>query len=102
MLIDLAVEGFTERDGVPRAFFVRRIRGAIRGKPKVQAIEKMKTRGIDQTMGIGPILGTEEYGGGEDAPETLNHSPIVASIGSKAEEIEHLKGSFKADDATVL
>jgi len=46
MLVDLLVEGFTEGNGVAGVCFVRRSRGAIGGKPKVEAVEKMKTRPI--------------------------------------------------------
>ena len=48
------------------------------------------------------ILGAEEDGRCEDSLKTLNNSPIMAPIGSEAEEIEHLKGSFKVDGATFL
>ena len=48
------------------------------------------------------ILGAEEDGRCEDSLETLNNSPVVSPVGSEAEEIEHLKGSFKVDGATFL
>ncbi len=34
--------------------------------------------------------------------EALNNSPLVTSVGSKTEEVEHLNGSRKADDAAFL
>jgi hypothetical protein len=102
MLVDLLVEGFTEGDGVAGAILGRGTLGMIWGKPKAEAIEKVKTRRIDQPMGIGMILGAEEDGGGEDPLEALNHPPVMATVRSKAEEIEHLSGCVKADDATFL
>ena len=48
------------------------------------------------------ILRAEEDGRREDSLKTLNNSPIMATIGSEAEEIEHLKGSFKVDGAAFL
>jgi len=62
----------------------------------------MKTRGIYQRICIGLILGAEEDGRCEDSLKALNNSPIMATIGSEAEEIEHLKGGFKVDGATFL
>jgi hypothetical protein len=47
MLVDLVVERFTEGDGVASVLADRRSLGVIRRKPKVEAVEKMKTRRID-------------------------------------------------------
>ena len=62
----------------------------------------MKTRGINQRISIRVILGAEEDGRCEDSLKALNNSPIMATVGSEAEEIEHLKGSFKVDGAAFL
>ena len=77
-------------------------RSMVRSKPEVNAIKKMKAQGINQRIRIRIILGAEEDGGCEDSLETLNDSPVVSPVGSEAEEIEHLKGSFKVDDAAFL
>jgi hypothetical protein len=45
---------------------------------------------------VGVILSAEEDGRCEDSLKALNNSSIMATIGSEAEEIEHLKGSFNA------
>ena len=62
----------------------------------------MKTRGIHQQFSFRMILGAEEDGRCEDSLKALNNSPIMATVGSEAEEIEHLKGSFKVDGAAFL
>jgi hypothetical protein len=102
MLVDLAVEGFAERDGVSGAIFDRRARGMIWGKPQVEMIKKVKTRRIDQAIRIGVIVGAEEDRGCEDSLEALNHPSIMTTIGSKTKEIEHLEGSIKADGTAFL
>jgi hypothetical protein len=76
--------------------------GILWSKPKVNAIEKMKARRIDQPIGIRTILRAEEDRGCEDSLEALNHSPIMTTIGCKTEEIKHPKGSFKVDGAAFL
>jgi hypothetical protein len=48
MFVDLIVEGFTEGDGVAGVLFGGRSPGVIRRIPKAKAVEKMKTRRIDQ------------------------------------------------------
>ena len=62
----------------------------------------MEARRINQGIGIGTILRPEEDRRCEDSLETLNNSPIMATVGSEAEEIEHLKGSVKVDGAAFL
>lgn len=74
----------------------------VRTKPKVDAIKELKTRRINERVGIGKILRAEEDGRCEDSPETLNHSLKMATVGREANEIEHLKGSFKVDDPAFL
>ena len=96
MLVDLIVECFAENDGVAGAILGSGSRRVVSSKPEVNSIKKMKTRGIHQQISIRMILGAEEDGRCEDSLKTLNNSPIMATIGSEAEEIEHLKGSFKA------
>jgi hypothetical protein len=102
MLVDLIVKRFAENDGVVGAILGSGSRSVVRGKPEVNAIKKMKTRGINQPISIRIILGAEEDRCCEDSLETLNDSPIMATVGSESEEIEHLKGSIKVDDATFL
>ena len=102
MLIDFFVESFAEGDNISAAILGLGTLGAVRSKPKVDAIKKMKTRGIHQRISIGLILGAEEDGRCEDSLKALNNSPIMATVGSEAEEIEHLKGSFKVDGAAFL
>jgi len=102
MSVDLVVEGFAEDDGVFGAVFGSGSLRVVRGKPKVDAIKKMKTRGIHQQISVRMILGAEEDGRCEDSLKALNNSPIMATVGSEAEEIEHLKGSFKVDGAAFL
>jgi hypothetical protein len=60
MLIDFIVEGFAEGDSISAAIFGSGTVGAVRGKPKVDAIEKMKARRINEGIGIGMILRPEE------------------------------------------
>ena len=74
----------------------------VRGKPKAGAIKKMKTPRINQRVSTGVILSAEEDGSCEDWLKAQDDSPIMAAVGSEAEEIEHLKGSLKADGATFL
>ena len=62
----------------------------------------MKTRCIEQEIRIGVIVGAEEDRCYEDSLEALNNSSVVTAIGSKVEEFQHLKGSFKMDCATFL
>ena len=69
MLVDLIVERFAENDGVARAILSSGSRSVVRSKPEVNAIKKMKTRGIYQPIGIGVILGSEEDGRCEDSLE---------------------------------
>ena len=76
--------------------------GAVGCKPEVNAIKKMKTRGIHQQISIRTILRAEEDGRCEDSLKALNNSPIMATVGSEAEEIEHLMGSLKVDGAAFL
>jgi hypothetical protein len=102
MLIDFVVEGFAEGDGVSDAIVGLGSLAVVGSKPKVEAIKKMKTRGINQRIGVGVILGSEEDGRCEDSLKALNHSPIMATVGSEPEEIEHLKGSVKVDGAAFL
>jgi hypothetical protein len=68
----------------------------------VDAIEKMEARRINERVGIGTILRPEEDRRCEDSLKALNHSLIMATVGSEPEEIEHLKGSFKVDGAAFL
>jgi hypothetical protein len=102
MLIDFVVEGFAEGDSISAPIPRRGTVGAVGCEPEVNAIKKMKTRGIHQQISIRMILGAEEDGCREDSLKALNNSPIMAAIGGEAEEIEHLKGSIKVDDATFL
>jgi tRNA-binding EMAP/Myf-like protein len=102
MLIDFIVEGFAEGDNISVAILGPGTLGAVRSKPKVDAIKKMKTRGIHQQISIGMILGAEEDGCCEDSLKALNNSPVMATVGSEAEEIEHLKGGLKVDGAAFL
>jgi hypothetical protein len=102
MLIDFVVEGFAEGDNISAAILGPGTLGAVRGKPKVDAIKEMKPRGIHQQISIRMIPGAEEDGRCEDSLKTLNHSPIMATVGCEPKEIEHLKGSFKVDDAAFL
>ena len=102
MLIDFFVESFAEGDNISAAILGLGTLGAVRSKPKVDAIKKMKTRGIHQQISIRMILGAEEDGRCEDSLKALNNSPIMATVGSEAEEIEHLKGSLKVDGAALL
>jgi uncharacterized protein YbgA (DUF1722 family) len=62
MLVDLIVEGFAEDDGVSGTILGSGSFTVVRSKPEVNAIKKMKTRGINQRIGIGMILGAEEDG----------------------------------------
>jgi hypothetical protein len=102
MLVDFVVEGFAEGEGVSGAILGSGSLTVVRSKPKMEAIKKMKTRRINQRISVGVILGAEEDGRREDSLKSLNNSPIMATIGSEAEEIEHLKGSFKVDGAAFL
>jgi hypothetical protein len=102
MLVDLIVEGFAEDDGVSGATLGSGSLAVVRSKPKVDAIKKMKTRGINQRISIGVILGAEKDGCCEDSLKALNNSPIMTTVGSEAEEIKHLKGSVKVDGAAFL
>ena len=102
MLIDFIVEGFAEGDIISTAILGPGTFGAVRSKPKVDAIKKMKTRGIDHRIRIGVILGAEEDRGCENSLESLNHPSIMAPIGSETKEIEHLEGSIKADGTALL
>jgi hypothetical protein len=102
MLVDLIVECFAENDGVAGTILGSGSRSVVRSKPEVNAIEKMKTRGIRQQISIRMILGAEEDGRCEDSLKALNNSPIMTTVGSEAEEIEHLKGSLKVDGAAFL
>ena len=102
MLIDFFVESFAEGDNICAAILGPGTFGAVRSKPKVDAIKKMKTRGIDHRIRIGVNLGAEEEGRCEDSLKALNHSPVMTTIGSKTKEIEHLDGSIKADDTAFL
>ena len=102
MLVDLIVERFAENDGVAGDILGSGSRSVVRTKPEVNAIKKMKTRGVNQRISIGVILGAEEDSRCEDSLKALDNSPIMATIGSEAEEIEHLKGSFKVDGAAFL
>jgi hypothetical protein len=102
ILIDFVVEGFAQCDGVSGAIVGLGSLAVVGSKPKVEAIKKMKTRGIHQRISIGTILGAEEDGRCEDSLKSLNNSPIMTTIGSEAEEIEHLKGSLKVDGAAFL
>jgi hypothetical protein len=90
MLVDLIVERFAENDGVAGAILGSGSLSVVRGKPKVDAIKKMKARGIRQQISIRMIPGAEEDGRCEDSLKTLNHSPIMATVGCEPEEIEHL------------
>ena len=102
MFIDLVVEGFAQGDGVGGVILGRRSLGMIWGEPQVEMIEKVKSRGINQAIHIGVIVGAEEDRGCEDSLEALNHPTIMTTIGRKSEEIEHLDGSLKADGAAFL
>ena len=102
MLVDLIVERFAEDDGVAGAIRGSGSRSVVRSKPEVNAIKKMKTRGIHQQISIRMIMGAEEDGRCEDSLKALNNSPVMATVGSEAEEIEHLKGSLKVDGAALL
>lgn len=102
VLVDFIIEGFAEGDGISVTILGSESLGVVRCKPKVDAIKKMKTRGINQRISIGMILRAEEDGRCEDSLETLNHSPIVATVGSEPEEIEHLEGSVKVDGAAFV
>ena len=102
MLVDLVEEGFAQGDRVDGITLGRRTLDVIWGKPKVEMIEKVKTRRINQAIRIGVIVGAEEDRCCEDSLEALNHSPIMTTIGCKTKELEHLEGSFKADDTAFL
>ena len=82
MLVDLIVERFAENDRVAGAILGSGRPSVVRGKPEVNAIKKMKTRGISQRVGIGVILGAEENGRCEDSLKALNNSPIMATVGT--------------------
>src|ERR1035441_1940118 len=99
MLVDLIVEGFAEDDGVAGAILGSGSRSAVRSKPEVNAIKKMKTRRINQRIAIGMILGAKEDVRCEDPLKALDNSSIMTTVGSEAEEIEHLKGGFQVDGA---
>jgi hypothetical protein len=60
MLINFIVEGFAEGDGVSGAILGLENLGTVRSKPKVDAVEKMKTRGIDQGIAFGMVMRPEE------------------------------------------
>ena len=62
----------------------------------------MNTRRIKQRISTGVILSAEEAGSCKDSLKALDDSPIMAAVGSEAEEIEYLKGSLKEDGATFL
>ena len=47
-------------------------------------------------------MGAEEDGRCEDPLKALNNSPIMTTVGSQAEEIEHLEGSVKVDGLASL
>ncbi len=96
-MVDLIVEGFAEDDGVAGAILGSGSRTTVRSKPEVNAIKKMKTRRVNQRIRIGMVLRAEEDGCCEDSLETLDNSPIMATVGSEAEEIEHLKSSVKVE-----
>ncbi len=65
-------------------------------------IKKVKTRRINQAIGIGVIVGSEEDRGCEDSLEAMNNSPVVAAIGSKTKEIEHLSRGGKLNRSVLL
>ena len=68
----------------------------------MNAIKKMKPRGIHQQISIRMILGAEGDGRCEDSLKALNSSAIMPTIGSEEDEIDHLKSSFKVEDAASL
>ena len=86
MLIDFIVEGFAEGNSISAAILGPKTLGAVRGKPKVDAIEKVETQRINQGVGIGMILRPEEDRRREDSLEPLNDSPVVSPVGSEAEQ----------------
>ena len=71
MLIDFIVEGFAEGDDISAAIPRRGTLGAVGCKPEVDEIEKMKTRGINQQISIGMIMGAEEDGRCEESLKAL-------------------------------
>jgi hypothetical protein len=102
MLIDLIVRCFAKCDSVSGAIVGIESLAVVGSKPKVEAIKKMKTRRINEKIGIRMILRAEEDGRCENSLKALDNSPIMATIRSEPEEIEHLKGSFKVDGAAFL
>ena len=102
MFVDLVVEGFAECDGVAVEMVGPGTLRVLQSEPEVEMIEKVKTRGINQAIRVGVIVGAEEDRCCENSLEALNHPPVVATIGRKTEEVEHLKGGIKADDTASL
>ena len=94
MLIDFVVEGFAEGDNISVAILGPGTLGAVRSKPEVDAIKKMKTRGIHQQVGIGAILRAEEDGRREDSLKALDN---CADNGDRRERA----GRNRASEAAV-
>jgi hypothetical protein len=99
--VDLIAERFAESDGVAGAILGSVSRSALRGKPDVNAIKKLKMRGSHQQISIRIILRAEEDGR-ENSLKALNSSPIMATVGRETEEFEHLKVSLEVDGTAVL
>ena len=102
MLIDLVIEGFTEGDHAPLILNFDSAVVIITAEPKFHLIEEVEAGPVEELVPGGMILCSEEDGGGKDTFESVLGSPVVEAIGLEAEEGEHLGGTLKAHDSTLL
>lgn len=78
MLVNLVIEGFTERNDVSLAPVIMILFAGI--EPELHAIKKVEPMPVNEASAGGMIFGAEEDGRCEDAFESFYDSAVVEAI----------------------
>ena len=80
VLVDLAVEGITQRNQIVEVFGEQWLLLIGGVEPELHAIEELKAGQVDDCQALWLLFRAEEDGGREDALKTFNHAAIVRAI----------------------
>ena len=65
-------------------------------------MKEVEAGSSNQTTAVRLVFSSEEDGGCKDTLEALHDSAIMAAVLGEAEEVEHLSGALKTNDAALL
>ena len=102
MAVDFVVEGLAQRDGIFEFIAVTRAEGSSRLYQMCMRSKKWKRAESGHDGSLALLFRAEKDGGAKDALKALNDPVVVVSVLGQFEVVEHLRGTGKPDQPTLL